>query len=217
MSFILDALRKSESQRRLEAVPEVMRVPMAVSRDHLPGWAVTVMTLLALALVAAIGVAWRDQHTRAVDSTARIEPSAEGSGATTVGSAEVPAADRPVATAEPAPGPAPQAERAPTPDAAVAPPPSATARAATTPGVSPVIEIAALPSVAALQAAGIAIPQLDLQLLVTSSTRENRLVVINGRRYREGERLSEGPEVLEIVPDGAVLRLDGTNFLLVTD
>jgi general secretion pathway protein B len=39
-------------------------------------------------------------------------------------------------------------------------------------------------------------------------------VMINLRKYKPGERLAEGPQVVEIVPEGAVLSYQGQEFLL---
>lgn len=231
MSFILDALRKSESQRRLDAVPELMRVPVAVPRERLPTWAVAVIAALALALVAAIVVGWRSERAPVAraprsDAPAAVAPaSTEPTPATLerTGTA-LDASPAPVAATAPAPtatetsasvpaGADPTAARAaplvPAASTAAPSPPPTTARRS--------IDTSTLPSPEALRAAGIAIPPLDLQLLVTSATPSSRLVVINGSRYREGERLREGPEVVEVVPEGAVLRLAGSEFLLVTD
>jgi Type II secretion system protein B len=42
-------------------------------------------------------------------------------------------------------------------------------------------------------------------------------VFINGRKYVEGDRLAEGPELLTIAPNGAVLRHLGQRFLLTAE
>jgi len=39
-------------------------------------------------------------------------------------------------------------------------------------------------------------------------------VMINLRKYKPGERLAEGPQVMEIVPEGVVLSYQGRQFLL---
>jgi len=41
--------------------------------------------------------------------------------------------------------------------------------------------------------------------------------MINGRRYKEGERLQEGLLLIQIAAAGAVLEIDGRQFLLVTN
>jgi hypothetical protein len=42
-------------------------------------------------------------------------------------------------------------------------------------------------------------------------------VFINGRKYGEGDRLVEGPQVVSIAPTGAVLAHAGRQFLLVQE
>jgi hypothetical protein len=39
-------------------------------------------------------------------------------------------------------------------------------------------------------------------------------VVINGRRYREGDSLEEGPVLEAVIADGAILRQGGQRFRL---
>jgi general secretion pathway protein B len=39
-------------------------------------------------------------------------------------------------------------------------------------------------------------------------------VMVNLRKYKPGERLVEGPQVVEIVSEGAVLSFQGQEFLL---
>ncbi|MGH8529858.1 MAG: general secretion pathway protein GspB [Nevskiales bacterium] len=60
--------------------------------------------------------------------------------------------------------------------------------------------------------AGIA--QLDMNAHVYSSTPGRGFVMINGKKYRQGDQLAEGPEVVQILPDSVVLRYRGTDFLL---
>ena len=57
MSFILDALRKSESERQREAPPSPTRIPLAVARAGLPAWVWLVIGALSVT-VLAIGAAW---------------------------------------------------------------------------------------------------------------------------------------------------------------
>ncbi len=57
MSFILDALRKSESERQQDAAPSIARIPMAVPQPRLPAWAIVTMAALGLGVVALAG-AW---------------------------------------------------------------------------------------------------------------------------------------------------------------
>jgi general secretion pathway protein B len=74
-----------------------------------------------------------------------------------------------------------------------------------------------LPSATALAAEGIVLPALRLELHAYTERPNERFVFINGRKYVEGERLVDGPEVLTIAPNGAVLRYLGQRFLLTPE
>jgi general secretion pathway protein B len=76
---------------------------------------------------------------------------------------------------------------------------------------------ATLPSAAALAAEGVALPSLRLELHAFSGRPHERFVFINGRKYVEGDRLAEGPQVVSIAPTGAVLAHAGRQFMLVQD
>lgn len=54
-------------------------------------------------------------------------------------------------------------------------------------------------------------PALALEVHVFEPRR--RFVMINGRRYKEGERIAEGPQILEIVRDGVVFEYRGEKVL----
>jgi general secretion pathway protein B len=68
-----------------------------------------------------------------------------------------------------------------------------------------------------LAAEGVPLPSLRLELHAFSAEPRDRFVFINGRKYVEGERLVEGPQVVSIAPTGAVLAHAGRRFLLVQD
>jgi general secretion pathway protein B len=74
-----------------------------------------------------------------------------------------------------------------------------------------------LPSAAALLAQGIDVPVLHLELHGYGPTPAERFVFINGRKYKEGERLGEGPEVVAIEPNGVVLSQQGHRFMLAPE
>ena len=57
MSFILDALRKSELERQRDSAPSLMRTPVAAARRAPPVWSWLLIALLSLALVG-LGAAW---------------------------------------------------------------------------------------------------------------------------------------------------------------
>ena len=73
-------------------------------------------------------------------------------------------------------------------------------------------------SAAALGNVGpLGVPPLTLELHAYSNSPSERFVFINGRKYREGERLAEGPEVVAIEPDGVVLSQQGQRFMLAPE
>ncbi|MDP3295083.1 MAG: general secretion pathway protein GspB [Nevskia sp.] len=47
-------------------------------------------------------------------------------------------------------------------------------------------------------------PAITIDVHVYNDSPQRRFVLINGRRYREGEALSEGPRIAQIVPEGIV-------------
>lgn len=57
-------------------------------------------------------------------------------------------------------------------------------------------------------------PPLTMNAHVFSTTPGKGFVMVNGKKYREGDGLAEGPEVVEILAEGAVLRYRNTDFLL---
>lgn len=57
-------------------------------------------------------------------------------------------------------------------------------------------------------------PALNMNAHVFSTNPARGFVLINSKRYRIGDYLAEGPELVDILPDGAVLKHRGTEFLL---
>ena len=60
-------------------------------------------------------------------------------------------------------------------------------------------------------------PALTLQMLFYGAESGRSFVQINGRNYRVGEHLDDGPEVLEIAPHGVTLAHRGKKVLLAMD
>lgn len=233
MSFILDALRKSEHERQRSATPGIAQVPFGAPRGELPAWTIALIVVLALA-VLGLGGAWLRSEWSGGAREARERGPAEAPVA--LPPAEVPraapaaeravareAAPRPVgaqssvrsATASPSPALVSAApvgrERVEPPPARIEPAAELPARTAETPARNggPV-----LPSAAALAAEGIVVPPLQLQLLAYYDSPADRYVFINGTKYVEGSTLAEGPKVVSIETSGAVLSYVGHQFLL---
>ena len=213
MSFILDALRKSEHARERRALPGPVDLPGArATRSRLP-WALgAVALLLAINIGVLLFVLWRP-------ATPPSTPSDAAPAATTSAAAArelPPPIGRPplvrqlageVAPADPGldvPDPA-ATRRLPTEPAPAAGAPLAIA-GNTEAGVPTLHELPT--SVAA------ALPALHLDLHVFSDDRAQRFVIVNGQRLREGGQLREGLAVVRITPLGAILDYRGNRFLL---
>ncbi|OOZ40305.1 general secretion pathway protein GspB [Solemya elarraichensis gill symbiont] len=58
---------------------------------------------------------------------------------------------------------------------------------------------------------------MHLDVHVYDRRESRRFVYINGRLYSEGARLKNGADVIEIVPAGVVMRINGEQFLLTVN
>jgi general secretion pathway protein B len=230
MSFILDALRKSEHERQRSSVPGLSHVPLTAPRQELPKWAVALIGLLAIAVIA-LGVAWL---------VGRSPPPPELAAAPRAAKPAVPLPLPPepspaTRSAQPPPTRAPSAEplaaavpnnegprptpRAQAPAQATEPPVDASANAARAarPETARSTSEPTLPSAAALAAEGISVPALKLELHAYSERPAERYVFVNGRKDVEGDTLADGPKVVTIEPNGVVLSQLGQRFLLTPD
>ncbi len=71
------------------------------------------------------------------------------------------------------------------------------------------------PSLLDLRAAGsLSLPDLHLDIHVFSPVSGERFVFVNMRKYREGDRLEEGPTIDEIRPERVVMTYVGQQFIL---
>jgi len=215
MSFILDALRKSEHERQRSTVPGLMQVPSATANPVAPRWVLPVIGVLAAAVLVLGGAWW--QSTRGADE-------ATTTAASNTRTVELPQ-PKPLSIVPPAAPPRVPLAEAPRPTAESL---SAAARttlegAATDPAVAIDEAVAAaareptLPSATALAAEGVVLPPLHLELLAYSERRSDRFVFINGRKYVEGERLPEGLVLEAVEARGAVLSHAGRRFLLAPE
>jgi general secretion pathway protein B len=225
VSFILDALRKSEHERQRSALPSLAHVPVAPAPAQMPRWAVFVMAGLA-ATVLALGGAWW-QSSRAPRPSAPIATTTAPSiverslplpapapapvqGAPPTRPQPSVAASRSLADTAGSRASEPRPETAQSaPSAAPPPPPPAADTAAA--------DAAALPSAASLVAQGVVLPPLRLELHGYAEQPSARFVFINGRKYGEGERLADGPDLVAVEPRGAVLSYAGRRFLLLPE
>ena len=249
MSFILDALKKSESDRQRQSGPALFEVRVAPPRTRLPPWAIAIALLLLLNLGVVMWMLLRHQAHGGSPGATRTAAGAGTAGAVAGAAAQnAPASTPALAERAPAvpvvatgaaagavaspeastgassPPPAPVPSAAPTAapgavapnaeDYAPAEEPSAPTlgshvRRGTASGVPLYQDLSTTP--------GAQLPQLRLDLHVFAAHPEDRFVMINMHRLREGDTLPEGVRVDSITPEGAVLSFNGSKFLLPRD
>jgi general secretion pathway protein B len=214
MSFILDALKKSESERQRQAGPALLEMRIVRPTRRLPIWAIVVGVLLIL----SVGVlAWLALRPAAATATAAV-PAAAPAAAT----AQTPVAAAPAAMAPAyAPGTLVTPPAA-TPATVQAPSQSVSAvadgnPADTEPAVTPAANARESNSTTSLRSyaeLGGSLPELRLDLHVYAANPAERYAFINMHKVREGDVTAEGVQVKEITREGVVLDYRGTEFML---
>lgn len=222
MSFILDALRKSETERQRQAGTGLVDAGHRPPAKRRSPWLPLLVVVLVANLVLVAWLWWREPAAPATVATASPAPVA----AVPTASATPPAAGRSlaeIAGAEDAPGDyadvadLPAIEPAPVTETLE--PPAAAAAAGEAPAAAATGTVRDdLPTAAQLVATGaLAGPVLHLDLHVFSDDPAQRFVFINMRKYTEGMQLPEGSRLEEITRDGAIFSHDGQRFLLPRD
>jgi general secretion pathway protein B len=243
MSFILDALKKSEVERQRQAIPGLMDSRPLPRRTKFPVWAAALIALLAINLVILAVVLTRGALLKS-----------DGGSSPAVAPATVQAPAAPVATAPPAAGTAATPSQAvpagaasdhfspmdaaapvyapeipPAPDYST--PARRTARTGSSSDASPhpaprtpdpllseasdPSDAEVLPSINEINVAGQpALADLHLDVHVYATKPSERFVYINMRKYKEGANLAEGPVLERIRRDGVVLNYQGLRFVL---
>jgi general secretion pathway protein B len=219
MSFILDALKKSENDRQRASGPAIFEVRVAPPRSRFPVWAIAVGVLLLVNLVV---VAWFVLKRPVPAQTAAAAPVAEN--ATPAATMVAPPVPQPIPALE-------QPESQPLDDQTVPsePPTNIVANADDyAPAQEPADEpspretpsvargsVSGLPSYEkAKQDSGGRIPELRLDMHVYSSKPQERFVFVNMNKLKEGDSLPDGVRVENITNDGAVLSYQGSKFTL---
>ncbi len=223
MSLILDALKKSDNERKTRIAPGTADVPTAPPKSGPPTWLLWFAGLLVINLGVLVLVLMRSGDDDSAASGGRIVlPQTAQSNPVAADPRLTPTKEtvRPLA-GEAVPrlpqtdrsntaGGAPSATSAPT--TTTAQPNTATTPARATGGV---VEPEALPLFETLRASGtLSMADLNIDLHVFNTDAASRFVFVNGKRYGEGETLSEGPRVDEIRRDGIALNYRGERFLL---
>ncbi len=198
MSFILDALKKSEADRQEQTGAEFSSVPSSSGNPKSFKWLWILGLLLAVNFVFLAGILMSTDKTPDSPAVVAEEPPAPAT------RAAEPSFEEQVASAKESlperTAPAPVQAGAVQTDAA------ATVQR---PAGERVLTIDEVRVNGALQ-----ITDLHLDIHVYSDEPAERFVFINMDKHREGSQLDEGPVVSQITPDGVILEHQGTTFLL---
>lgn len=273
MSFILEALKKSENERQRQAGPGFAALPETPGHKPRGRWPLVVAGLLILNLVVVAYVLLRDKpqpatmtgDTGGARQTGIVESPAAPAAVAQDKQSSVPT--RPTATAgqavieqesadrsTPSQVPAPTADERQTAPASrqVRPLSGETQSSTTTEAAVPIRESSSpdrpvpaaeaapeqsverarsgtdrpttrtpagtdegLPTANDLRLQGFLTgPPLHLDLHVYYPDKQRRVVFISGSKYREGDRITGGAVVREIVPEGVIMEDRGRRFLL---
>ncbi len=246
MSFILDALQKSENQRQRQLGPGLATVRRGKVRQAVPVWVPLLAILLGVNIVILVFVMWPGDESVQVaatpgrtDTRSVADDSVSRGIAATQKRGEVRSLSREALVAthedsEPAVVERQTQNRSGAGSVAVMTeqemneflgPDEAAVKVDANPAGS-VIELLVdentavelLPAMQELQLRGlIALPDLHLDVHVYSETDDERFVFVNMKKYREGERLREGPLLESITPQGIILQHNGRRFILNQD
>jgi general secretion pathway protein B len=211
MSFILDALKKSETERQEQGSAEFANVPSSDDSPGAPRWLWVLGFLLAINLVVLLGLLLREDTPEITKMRPEVQTDTATTGSGTFAKQLEEVRDRQPETA---------AARQPDTAAAnevVAAAPEQAVPVQATPAAAPQTEftLRALPTANELRLTGkIQMAELHLDIHVYSEVPADRFVFINMVRHQESSRLDEGPVVREITPEGVILDSLGTEFLL---
>lgn len=205
MSFILDALKKSETERQQQSEAEFSSVPVRSSSPRAPRWLWLLIGLLVINVAAMLWLVFRPDSAELPAEAASVDrPPAT----TTPRSRSITAFEQQVAAAR---------VKQPEPRAATPEPERARESQRPAPESSAPAPVIAedLPTLIEMRASGeLQLPELHLDIHVFSEVPSDRFVFINMNKHREGSTLSAGPTVSEITVDGVILEYQGRRFKL---
>lgn len=210
MSLILDALRKSDGQRTRQAAERLRDGPGAAQPQVLPRWLLGGLLASVLLLAVALFIAVQQDRPSPGD-----DRSAAGAGKEIMENEPALAvAVRPLAgelAGMPAriTGDESAMQEVDRPPETRAQPVEIAADTA-----ADIDDLNATPLSALPVEVRARLPRLHVDIHAWSEDPQARFVLINMRRYQEGDRLQEGPLLRRILPDGVVLDADGMLFSL---
>ncbi len=209
MSFILDALRKSEHERQRQSAPGIADARYRVTRPGQSRW-IPVLIAVLVANAALVGY-WLLRPDSNPISAATTPVEIPSQSAPPVASSDAESRSLIPALPETVPETRTEQQPAPASTSASKPPPAPPAK----PAPAPARESNPVPSMqAAILAGQLEVPPLRMDMHVYSEVAADRFIFVNMSKYREGDRLDEGPVVRSINADGAVLEHNGTRFSL---
>ena len=232
MSLILDALRKSEAERRRGQAPSLYSASPVPTTRARPAW-LRVLPWVALGVLVLVGLmAWFGGNDEPVtkeelseEAPSLLPPSpaqlAAKAGAEPAAPPAIAAAPAPAPARAPPPSvdalvqapaaPPVQTAPAPTPVIVAPEPAAAPAPAAASPEEAP---LEALPPVAVLDpSTRSSLPAMKMSMHVYNDDPSRRFATIDGQRVIEGSRVGSAT-VVEIRRDGVVLDVGGQRVLL---
>lgn len=211
MSLILEALRRSEAERRRGKSPDLFDGGSVAQGGARPLWPVALGGLAGGLLIAGV-LAWWLQS--AADPAVVAPQATPAAPAVTAAPLPPPAAEPPPAAAESppvqTPAPAPEPEPAPTAPSAPEAAPAPAVSAARDPLLGPADGDLAVGDLAAPLRAGL--PPMRLSMHVFAEDPARRFAIVDGIRLREGDTLDAGLRLREIRRDG--LRLEWQDRVL---
>ena len=216
MSFILDALKKSENERQQQSEAEFASVPSSPDAPRAPKWLWVLGVLLVLNVTVLIGILMRPDtpvpvvEAPAPEMPARPEPQAV---ANTPEATQESFTDRVAEARRNQPQPATATD-----DTSIVDPPDPAPVAAVARNPEPAGEFASLPTLTEVRVNNqVQLPDLHVDIHVYSPVPRERFVFINMSKYRENEVIKEGPTITRIEPDGVVFQYQGVSFILPRD
>jgi general secretion pathway protein B len=209
MSFILDALKKSETERQQQGKAEFSSVPTSSDGPNPARWLWLLAALLVVNFAVLIGVLLKPGASPEMQT---MLPARDAATTVAAPPAAAPATSPSFAdqVAE-----AVQQRPAASPVVVAAEPPASTANTASTRAPQAVAATTNVPTIDELRLKGtLTLPELHLDIHVYSDDPASRFVFINMSKQHEGSRIAAGPQVTEITPDGVILEYQGQAFLL---
>jgi general secretion pathway protein B len=203
MSFILDALKKSETERQQQSGAEFSSIPSSSGEPQSFKWLWILGLLLVVNVVVLLGILLRpDKESEAPPPTQQVEQPAA-----VQGQPAEPSFEERIAEAREN-QPSAESQSAAESEVQESAPEPAVTRAAPA-SRSRLMTIDELRLNGTLQ-----LPELHIDIHVFADNPAERFVFINMTKYREKSQLAEGPTVSEITNDGVILEYRGSTFLL---